>query len=140
MQLRNTLILVAAATLLATGCKKYEDGPFLSLRSKTERIANTWRIEEAKDNGNDVTSSFDQYELQLLQNGDATLAALYNLGDLSFEFQTSGTWSFQNKKEDLRLDFENNAADATYQILRLKEEELWLKEKGGNLELHLVPR
>ena len=111
-----------------------------SLRSKTERISNTWRVERATDGGNDVTSSFDQYELQLLSNGDASLAALYSLGSLSFEFQTNGTWSFESKKEDLRLDFENDAADRTYEILRLKEDELWLKEKGDDLELHLVSR
>ena len=41
--------------------------------------------------------------------------------------------------EDLSFDFENNAADAIYEILRLKENELWLREKGGDLELHLAP-
>lgn len=137
---RTTLLLAFTVTLLATSCKKYEDGPMFSLRSKTERISNTWRVERATDGGNDVTSSFDQYELQLLSNGDASLAALYSLGSLSFEFQTNGTWSFESKKEDLRLDFENDAADRTYEILRLKEDELWLKEKGDDLELHLVSR
>ncbi len=137
---RTTLLLAFTASLLTTGCKKYDDGPLLSLRSKTERISNTWRVEMATNGGSDVTSDFDQYELQMLHDGDATLAALYNLGNLSFEFQTNGTWSFENNKEDLRLDFENDAADRTYEILRLKEDELWLKEKGDDLELHLVPQ
>lgn len=137
---RTTLLLAFTVTLLATSCKKYDDGPMFSLRSKTERVSNTWRVERATDGGNDVTSSFDQYELQLLSNGDASLAALYSLGSLSFEFQTNGTWSFEDSKEDLRLDFENDAADRTYEILRLKEDELWLQENGGGLELHLIPR
>ena len=46
----------------------------------------------------------------------------------------------ENNKEDLRLDFENDNADQIYQILRLKEKELWIKEKGGDDELHLIPK
>ena len=137
---RTTLLLAFTVTLLATSCKQYDDGQMFSLRSKTERISNTWRVDKATNGGNDVTSSFDQYELQLLSNGDATLAALYSLGSLSFEFETTGTWSFEDSKEDLRLDFENDAADRTYEILRLKEDELWLQDNGGGLELHLVSR
>jgi hypothetical protein len=133
------LIALTVGTALTTGCGKYEDGPDFSLRSRKERIANTWQVEKATDGGNDVTSSFDQYELQMLRDGAATLAALYHIGDLSFEFQTNGTWDLVNKDEDLQLDFENNAADETWEILRLKEKELWLHEKDGDLELHLIP-
>jgi hypothetical protein len=140
--MRTTPVLMLLALVISIGsssCSKYEDGPAFSLRSKTERISNTWRVEKAMENSSDVTSDFDQYQLQMLSDGDATLAALYTLGDLTFEFQTNGTWSFENNSEDVRLDFENDAADRTYQILRLKEDELWLREKGGTLELHMRP-
>ena len=140
--MRTTTVLLALAFIGSIGlssCSKYEDGPAFSLRSKKERIANTWRVEKAMDNGSDVTSSFDQYELEMLSDGKASLAALYTLGDLTFEFETNGTWSLENNNEDLRLDFENDAADETYEILRLKEDELWLREKGGSLELQLIP-
>lgn len=129
--------LVAAATLVS--CQKYEDGPFLSLRTREARMANTWKVEKATNGGNDVTSSFTQYELDLKNNRDATLKAEYSLGSLTFEFETSGTWNFENSNEDVRFDFENDAADETYEILRLKEKELWLREKDGDLELHLEP-
>ena len=133
------LMLAFIGSIALSSCSKYEDGPAFSLRSKKERVANTWKVEKAYDNGNDVTGSFDQYELELLSSNSATLAALYNIGDFNFEFQTSGTWSLENSSEDLRLDFENNDADRTYEILRLKEDELWLREKGGTLELQLMP-
>ena len=136
----KVLFVLALTSALSTGCGKYEDGPDLSLRPRKERVANTWRVESATNGGEDVTGSFDQYELQMLRDGAATLAALYQIGDLSFEFQTNGTWELVNKDEDLRLDFENDAADETWEILRLKEKELWLREKDGGLELHLVPR
>jgi len=140
MSIQRTFVIALAATLLSTGCKKYEDGPAFSLRSKKERIANTWRVEQALNGSQDVTSNFDQYELQMLTSGNATLSALYTLGDLSFELQTNGTWSLENSNEDLRLDYENNDADETYKILRLKEDELWLRTMDNGLELHLIPR
>ncbi len=140
--MRTTTLMLSLAILGSIGlssCSKYEDGPMVSLRSKKERIANTWKVEKAMDKGSDVTASFEQYKLEMLSDGAASLAALYTLGDLTFEFETKGTWSLQNSNEDLELDFENNAADKTYEILRLKEKELWLREKGGSLELHLEP-
>jgi len=132
------IALVAVTGLM--GCKKYDDGPMFSLRSREERISNTWRIDRAMNGSDDVTSAFDQYELRLTKDHDASLTATYTLFGTDFSFTTSGTWSFENKDEDLRLDFEDSDADETYQILRLKETELWLREKGGDLELQLVPQ
>ena len=140
--MRNTsalLTLALLSSIVFSSCSKYEDGPAFSLRSKKERVANTWRVERASNNGSDVTSAFDQYQLQMLSDGDATLAALYTLGELTFEFETNGTWTLEDAGEVLRLDFQNNAADESYEILRLKEDELWLREKDGTLELRLKP-
>ncbi|MBK8615493.1 MAG: hypothetical protein IPN85_19020 [Flavobacteriales bacterium] len=135
-----SILAISALGTLSTGCGKYEDGPDFSLRSRASRIANTWKVESARKGGDDVTSSFTQYELNMTKDGDATLTANYELGDVTFEYATNGTWDLENKDEDLKLDFENNDADETYNILRLKEEELWLREKGGDLELHLEPK
>jgi hypothetical protein len=133
------LLFVLATISVLASCKKYEDGPLISLRSREARIANDWRIERAMDGGDDVTGLFDQYELRLTKGKDATLTANYTLLGIHFEFSTSGTWALVNKSEDLQLDFADDDADETWEILRLKETELWLHEKGGDLELHLVP-
>ena len=133
------VVLALGATSM-TSCTKYEEGPGISLRSRTERVANTWEVERAENDGQDVTASFDQYALQLFSDGDAALVALYTLGDLTIEYETDGTWSFANDQEYLDLDFENDGADQRYQILKLKENELWLREAGGDLELQLKPQ
>lgn len=133
----KTAILFTVFTFIASSCKKYEDGPIVSVRSKEERIANTWVIEKAYDNGNDVTSDYDQYELMMDKDQKAKLTTNYKSGNVTFTFATDGVWLFENDKNDLRLDFDDNDADRVYEILRLTEEELWLKEKGGEQELHL---
>lgn len=121
-------------------CNKYPDGPAISLKSKKERIANTWKIEKALRNGNDVTSDYSIYTLYTSNDGDANLKATITFGSFTYQGDTDGTWAFNsNKKDKLTLDFENNEFDNVYQILRLKEDELWLREIGGEDELHLIP-
>lgn len=138
--IKNLSIPVLALTLSITSCKKYEEGPMISLRPKKERIANTWIVAKATKDGKDITNSYDQYDLQMLTDGDAKLVAIYTIGDISFEFETDGTWDFKDNKEELALDMENDNADRTYDILKLKENELWLREKGTDVELHLEPK
>ncbi|MEO9531077.1 MAG: hypothetical protein ABJG68_06185 [Crocinitomicaceae bacterium] len=123
-----------------TSCNKYEDGPAISLRTKKERVANTWEIENAYRNGEEVTEDYEEYTLHMEKDGDAELAALYKWGDFSFEYETDGTWMFENDAKTLKLDYENDDADQDYQILRLAEKELWIREIGGEDELHLAPK
>lgn len=132
-----TLVIISSSLLFA--CKKYEDGPAISLASKTSRITNDWRVEKAIDNGNEVTGSFDKYEISLRKNETASLTAHYTFLGVTYDYNTQGTWSLEDNKEMIRVDYENDQADASYYILRLKEKELWVRQEGTNLELHLAP-
>ena len=139
----NCKVIISISMLgvfFLSSCKKYDDGPAISLRSKKERIANDWRIDKAFDNGNDVTNSFDQYEVSFSKEGSANLTAHYSFFGIDYDYTTSGTWDLENNNEKIRVDYETDAADANYFILRLKEKELWVREEGTNLELHLIPR
>lgn len=139
MKTSHLLIPAFILVLSVSSCSKYEDGPAISLRTKNERVANTWKIEQAMRNNQDVTADYDQYVLTMTKDGDARLEAIYSSGQFTFQFETDGTWKFDDSKEILILDFENNDADASYQILKLKEDELWIREQGGEDELHLIP-
>lgn len=130
-------LALAALALLAVGCNKYDDGPGVSLVPRTERVANTWVIDRATADGDNVTGDFDQYVLTLTSNGDATLDATYTLFGIDISTVTSGTWSFASDQEDLVMDFEDNLADGTYRIERLTQTELWLRKQGDDLELRL---
>lgn len=137
--MKKIAIIMALILGVSTGCKKYEEGPVISLRTKKARVANTWKIEKAFNDGQDVTSSYDQYELYMSKDGDAKLVTIYAYGDFTGEFETDGTWKFEDSKETLVLDYEDDDADEKYQILKLKENELWLREEGQDTELHLIP-
>ena len=141
-QLRPLGFLCGAAllTIFVTGCKKYDEGPLINLTPRNERVANTWVIDNATADGDNVTADFDNYVLTLTTGGDATLLATYTVFGADFTYDTNGTWAFQNDDEELVLDFEDNAADGTYQIRRLTENQLWLHKVGDDLELHLKPQ
>jgi hypothetical protein len=135
--LKYISLAVIVAIVGFSSCKKYEDGPAFSLKSKKARVANTWEIDVAYRNGEVVTDDYDEFTLRTEVDGNASLAALYSLGDFSFEYETQGTWQFEDSKEVISFDYENDDADAKYQILKLENDNMWLREQGGEDELHL---
>jgi hypothetical protein len=78
-----------------SGCKRYNDGPMISFRSKTERVTNTWTFQSCTINGANVTAQYAAASLVLTKNNLATFyttdAAKDTLG---------GTWEF---KHDVNL-------------------------------------
>ncbi|MBK8615468.1 MAG: hypothetical protein IPN85_18880 [Flavobacteriales bacterium] len=92
-----SILAISALGTLSTGCGKYEDGPDFSLRSRASRIANTWKVESARKGGDDVTSSFTQYELNMTKDGDATLTANYELGDVTFSTRRTGPGTLRTR-------------------------------------------
>ncbi|MCD6018783.1 MAG: hypothetical protein K0S53_1904 [Bacteroidetes bacterium] len=95
-------------------------------------------IAQVTDNGNDVTFDYDRYSLNFSEKGEVNLLANFKVRRSSYEYNTIGTWFFLNNHKKLLLDFENNNADGVYHILKLQEEEIWLKKEGEPLELHFV--
>jgi len=135
--IKVALLTFLGAGLLLGSCSKYQDNEGVNLASKKARVENTWVVDKAFDEGQDVSGDFDQYELFLSKDGDARLDAKYEFGAFTYENKTDGTWNFEDSKETLALDFEDDDADQKYQILRLESDALWLRQKGDDLELRL---
>lgn len=135
------------SALLITSCEKYEDGPRISLKSKKERAANSWRIGAKYKNGTEETLSSSDVENKLIldKEGFVTLVTAGNY----FSSSTPGTWTFSDDKKTLQIVIYEPTGPTTssptttnYTILKLKEKELWLKEtdsKGDVYEYHYVP-
>lgn len=58
--------------LLLYSCKKYENGPLISLKSPEKRLLGKWEIEEVKKDGNVVTDfdslKIDYYYFKITEN------------------------------------------------------------------------
>lgn len=126
------IIFILGATL--TGCKKYEDGPGLSFRSKAARVSNTWEVESYTINGLDNTSSLKNLNYTETYDKDGNCS--YN----SSAGSGSGKWEFQSDKEQIKRSGLSGQSSETLYILRLKENEFWYYYLDGNdrHEFHLT--
>ena len=120
-------------------CKKYQDGPMISFRSKTERVANTWSFQEYMLNNVNVTSQITGTKLILTEGGNATFT--YN-GATS----GSGTWQFADSKDNIIISLNVPNAYVTGDttetdtfngnILELKQNNMHLK---GTYTINTMP-
>lgn len=130
----KTIIKTLSGTLLCisllASCKKYEEGPAFSLRSKTERVANIWRIEYAYDriDSVNITADYSGETWEFTKKND------FVERDNGIVDKT-GIWEFVSNKEQITIKLP--LTTHTYNILRLREKELWLRD--SEQELHLIP-
>jgi len=145
-KLNVILLTVVVSVLMLTSCSPYEEGPAISLRSRTERLCNEWRLTRLYINGTEQTlSSFDQQTtLEFKDNG--TINYSYAVMDSTAIVITgSGTWEFNNDQTEVFTTITYTLGGTekdTFKILRLKEEELWFEnnEDGDVVETHYEPK
>ncbi|HXC06146.1 MAG TPA: hypothetical protein VNZ86_15420 [Bacteroidia bacterium] len=105
-------------------CQKYPDGPFISLHTRTERVAQTWKVENYMINGNDKTSLYNNYSETYTQQGSYS----YSWG----VFSGSGTWAFADNDSDIQLSGISNQGNHTLVILKLEQKAFWYYYMDGN--------
>lgn len=137
MKNKKTIVLALLAGLSLTtvqSCKKYESGPALSLQSRTARVANTWKVDNYKVNGNDYTSLMTGYSETFTKDG------IY-----SYEwsvFGGTGKWEFQQQDEQIKISGIDTQPSQTLYILKLESKEFWYYYMDGNdkKEFHMIEK
>lgn len=119
-------------SITLSNCKKYPDGPVVSLRSKTERVSNSWKIENYKVNGDDLTSIVTDYHETFYKNGNYS----FSWGILS----GYGNWNFENNKKEIKLSGSESQTSRRLFILKLEEKSFWYyyMEDNDKHEVHLA--
>lgn len=143
-------ILSVVLSVAFVSCKKYPEGPSFSLRSKSERLSNLWKIQQLIYNGADSTNFakkylFNNYRLDITKNGEYNIDYNLVIGAASIPFSESGKWVFSSDKKTVIFTKETGnttaatGANSTWEILRLKEKEFWAKftQNDQVTELHL---
>lgn len=129
------LILFVGITILGIqSCKKYDNNQLVNLNSRTERVANTWKVENYKLNGDDYTSVVSNYSITYTKEGNYS----FNTGEIT----GSGTWVFQNKDEEIKTTSLDGQDVKTMVILKLEEKEFWYYYMVGENknEFHLIQK
>jgi len=130
----SLILLVGILAPILQSCSKYEEGPMISLRTRTERLANIWKVDNYKVDGTDYTSIVSNYTETFSNSG----AYSYDWGILG----GSGTWAFQNKDLEVKLTGDENQTSRVLFILKLEEKTLWYYyiEDDKRHEYHLTQK
>lgn len=126
------LAIVLTSTAFV-GCKKYEEGPSISLRSKTARVANKWKMDKEFENGVEQTLTAEEKAMTFEFTDDNKVIMLQGA------FTVTGKWAFDSKKENITITFDPivipgvttpyQMEPETLKILKLKETEFWVETK-----------
>lgn len=136
-------ILGLIGLITLNSCKKYEEGPRLSFRSKKERVSNTWKVDKYFENGVDETAEFKTKKINYVEtfteDGVWSYSYIHENGDYKADI---GMWEFDKNSDKEEID--RNAGGSTWEelhILRLKEKEFWFwyMDSGERKEFHLIP-
>ena len=139
--LSKFIFIALIAMFIMPACKKYVDGPAISFRSKKARLVNQWKIDKVIAQGVDITSDFTtdkpDYVAEFKENGDYSESYQETPDSTTV---LSGQWEFTSDKKGVNLIF--GAVSYTSTILKLKNDELWLKTSLGTSvwEYHYITK
>lgn len=136
--------IITIATIFYS-CSKYEEGPKISLLTKKARLTSYWEL--SKIEGGELLDII-LYEKNLNLKKDGTGIASMTNAMSNNTREINITWEFTDKKEMLKIDYHYNASfeyiftdgslkstigivSKKLEILKLKNNEMWLKDHFG---------
>lgn len=144
--MKKSIFLLAGICFIMiaiSSCSKYEQGPGLSFRSKTKRLANSWRIESVTVNGVERASEplYAKQKHYIYESGSYIITIIDPVTLVAENLQ--GSWELYDKDTKLSVlrNGQNGLPDMTeeYQILKLKEKSLWIRSLDNTIEYHFTP-
>lgn len=124
-------------------CRKYEEGPNISFRSKEARVTNNWKIESALVNGvergNDPYWEKQKHYFYRNKSYNQTIIDPTTLEATNI----NGKWALYENGKKIAITQKNATGniDSTndYNIIKLFEKQFWIRKIDNSLELHFVP-
>ncbi len=125
--LKTLLFVISVSLFVFTGCKKYEDGPLISFKSKMKRLEGEWRL--VYQNGDDVFSIPPKLYFKFEEDGTFTRT---EVGDNTISY--TGTWVWESRKEIIEVDLRSpdNIERIDYRISKLTSDALWIEDNYIN--------
>jgi hypothetical protein len=128
MKKRNYL-LSTLIVLLMVGCGKYEEGPGVSLRSKTKRLSGLWVRYDIMINNE---PALNLYQLDMTFDKDGGYQSNNTQGSGVIVSTNTGTWEFADSKAAIKFSTTSSVAGndsvvvEQWDIERLKNDDLWV--------------
>ncbi|MEM6263442.1 MAG: hypothetical protein AAGI38_13095 [Bacteroidota bacterium] len=148
MNIQRPLFLSILAILmvlsgLTIGCRKYEDGPTISFRSRSERVMNNWQAVLISRNDIEETQRYDYMHLFFRDNN--TFEWKFKERDSVNEEIFLSSWELATNDLQIKLTYLDETTGQErllyFDVLRLKEDELWLDyvRDGDYHSIRLAP-
>lgn len=119
------LIIATTIITILPSCKKGDDDPIVSLRTRKDRFTNTWTLVKYEKNGVSQDLNGATYIYNAFNSGTLTRTIEGTVFGFPARAVSDGTWSFLNDDEDVKIIINNDTV--IYNIQRLANKELWLK-------------
>lgn len=121
------LLSIFIASFFFIGCSKYEEGPTISLLSKTTRICGTWKVTKRQLNGADVALSADELSARVEYKDNQTFTVTSSTWGIS-----NGVWRFSSDKTKLIIQVDGQTEETESTIVRLTNSDLILEQIIGS--------
>lgn len=128
-KIADLIILIFCLIICVSGCRKYEEGPDISFRSKKNRLFGYWTLEKSILNGVEQTGEY-QFNKKFGFAKDGTYYYSFFDPPSGYTINFTGTWEFRLQKEQMVLGLDDPINGMEYQvwdIIRLTSKELWLE-------------
>jgi hypothetical protein len=120
MKLVAFIILALTLVVSTPSCSKYPDGPGFSLRTKTNRIVNDWKLTSYMVNGVEFIDAVPQIKMVIEKDGTYSRHSTeLVLNQLQSEFE-HGTWEFNDEKTSMFLLKEGADLPVEFSIRELR--------------------
>ncbi len=126
--------IVGLSSLALSSCKKGEDDPVVSLKTRKDRFTNSWVLVKYEKNGVNQDISGSTYTYDVFNSGKLTQTIEGSVFGFPTRSVKDGDWVFVNDEEDVRITIDNDPV--TYNVQRLASTELWLK-RLANGDTHM---
>ena len=122
--------LIVSTVFLSEGCKKYPDGPSVSLLSKKARIAGDWTLKTWTDaSGVSVPLTGTTWTMKIDRGGTYTSTTTFG----TTTFSDAGTWTFGTGKTTVTFLSTTGGGSTIYIINELRNKALTLNDTGDIL-------
>ncbi len=127
----NKILVVCCLFLLAlSDCKKYPDGPRVSVLPRRERIEGKWIAEKVIKDQADLTQDYKKYIWEFTRQ--------YSVITQIDTVKHNGIWSTTNMSKDFVIDYDDGSREI-YEIRRMVTKSFWIRNRKTQMEFQLKP-
>ena len=124
MRLKIVFFVAIASFLVLTSCSKYPDGPGFSIRTKTNRLVNDWKLTSYLINGVEFVEAVPELKMVIEKDGTySRYATELVINQLQSQFE-HGTWEFNGEKTSMFLLVDGADLPVEYLIRELRANKL----------------